>query len=226
MMDKTVIYTCITGAYDDLLQPAVYDPDFDFVCFVGKGEKTADKTGVWQIREFDCGLSDRRLVSRYPKMHPHVLLPEYGTSIWVDGNVQLLDGTIYAAVREKVASGVLYSGVSHPSHRGVYEEAWACWRKVGRLSVAGMVKAWLWLLLHGMPFNYGMMENNLIFRRHMDPAVIRLDELWWSRLFDVSFRDQLTFMWCLRECGIPVDYFLPKGMNTRNHPGFKYLRHK
>lgn len=226
MMNRIVIYTCIIGAYDDLLQPAVADPAFDFVCFVGKGEKTADRIGVWEIREFDCGLDDRRLVSRYPKMHPHLLLPEYGASVWVDGNVQLIDGTIYDAAREKLASGVLYSGVSHPARKGVYKETWACWRKVARLSFAGMVKVWLWLFFHGMPFNYGLMENNLMFRRHMDPAVVRLDELWWKRLSDVSLRDQLTFMWCLRKCGIPVDYFLPEGLNTRNHPGFKYLRHK
>ena len=30
----------------------------------------------------------------------------------------------------------------------------------------------------------------------------------------------------LDECGIPVDYLLPFGWNTRNHPGFKYLLHK
>ena len=43
-MKKCVIYTCIIGAYDDLLQPAVTDPDFDFVCFVGKGEKAAERS--------------------------------------------------------------------------------------------------------------------------------------------------------------------------------------
>ena len=45
-MSKYVIYTCIVGGYDELLQPAVTDPDFDFVCFVGRGEKTADRIAM------------------------------------------------------------------------------------------------------------------------------------------------------------------------------------
>lgn len=225
-MKKCVIYTCIIGTYDELSQPEFADPDFDFVCFVGKGEKRSDRDGVWELREFDCGLDDPRLVSRYPKMHPHVLLPEYETSVWLDGNVKIMDPTLYEAARAKMASGVRYSGLSHPGRDSLYTEAWAAWRKVHRISLWNMLHVWAWLLMHGMPFRSGLMENNLIFRRHMDPSVVRLDEMWWDRLFDLSLRDQLSFMWCLRECGIPVDYFLPFGQNTRNHPGFKYLLHK
>ena len=59
-----------------------------------------------------------------------------------------------------------------------------------------------------------------------DPDIVALDEMWWSRLPRLGRRDQLSLMWCLRRCGIPRDYLLPPGQNTRNHPGFRYLRHK
>ena len=122
-MKKCVIYTCIIGAYDDLLQPAVTDPDFDFVCFVGKGEKTAERIGVWEIREFDCGLDNPRLVSRYPKMHPHVLLPEYEASVYVDGNIELLDGSIYEAARLRrsfrLPQGASYQSLRQAAHLAV-----------------------------------------------------------------------------------------------------------
>jgi len=36
----------------------------------------------------------------------------------------------------------------------------------------------------------------------------------------------LDFLADLRRCGIPRDYLLPPGQNTRNHPGFRYLLHK
>jgi hypothetical protein len=55
---------------------------------------------------------------------------------------------------------------------------------------------------------------------------VALDELWWDRVLHLSRRDQLSLSWCLRRCGIPRDYLLPPGQNTRNHPGFKYLLHK
>ena len=51
MMEKIAIYTCIIGGYDELQQPAVVEEGFDFICFVGPGEKTSDRVGVWEIRE-------------------------------------------------------------------------------------------------------------------------------------------------------------------------------
>lgn len=224
-MNKIVIYTCIIGGYDDLLQPAVTDPGVDFVCFVGKGEKTAGKVGVWTVRELDCELDDRRLKSRYPKMHPHVLLPEYEASLWIDGNIEILDGSIYPILRSKLESGVKYSGVHHPERDGLYSEAWIC-RKIGHLSFAEYLKVCVFLLRHGQRPHGGLFENNLIYRRHNDPQIVRLDELWWSMLFKLAWRDQLSFPWCLEQCGISFDPLLPGDMNTRNYPGFRYLLHK
>lgn len=225
MTGRVAIYTCIIGAYDELVQPAVTDAGFDFICFVGKGEKTADRAGVWEIRELDCGISDPHLLSRYPKMHPHILLPDYDASLWIDGNIAILDDSVYRAVRIKMAAGVGYSGVTHPQRDCVYAEARKC-RDMRYLSNFGLLRVWAWLFLHGVRRHSGLMENNLIFRRHLRPEIVALDELWWDRLLHLSRRDQLSFMWCLKKCGIRRDYLLPPGQSARNHPGFKYLRHK
>ena len=91
-MERVVIYTCIIGGYDELRQPLMPCSDVDYICFVGPGEKTSDRIGVWQIRELAVGDIpsgsrkgrkglDAALLSRYPKMHPHVLLPEYDASL-------------------------------------------------------------------------------------------------------------------------------------------------
>ncbi|MCR4859335.1 MAG: DUF616 domain-containing protein, partial [Bacteroidales bacterium] len=69
-MDKIAIYTCIVGGYDELQQPRVLEEGFDFICFVGRGEKTAERIGVWEIRELPESLGDPALDSRWPKMHP------------------------------------------------------------------------------------------------------------------------------------------------------------
>ena len=45
-LDRIVIYTCIIGGYDELQQPRVTEEGFDFICFVGRGEKTAERIGV------------------------------------------------------------------------------------------------------------------------------------------------------------------------------------
>ncbi len=222
---RAVVYTCIIGSYDALLQPAAPPPELDFICFVGRGEKSSERVGVWQIRELDCGITEPGLLSRYPKMHPHTLLPEYDVSLWIDGNIEMLDDTLYRAVRIKAAAGVKYSGVSHPSRTDVFQEARMCFN-MKYISAPGLIRIWVWQYLQGMRRGSGLMENNIIFRRHNDPDVVALDELWWRCVLRVSRRDQLSLMPCLRRCGIPRDYLLPRGQSSRNHPGLKYLPHK
>lgn len=224
-MGRIAIYTSITGGYDRLLQPHVVDEGFDFICFVGKGEKRCERDGVWEIRELEFEAESPQLVSRYAKMHPHVLLPDYEACVWIDGNIEILDGSLYEAARQKLASGETYCGVPHPSRDCVYEEAKKC-RDMRYISYPRLLVIWATLFLHGVPRHAGMMENNLIFRRHNDPVIVRFDELWWERVVHFCRRDQLSFLWTVRECGVKVDYLLPDGRNTRNHPGFKYLLHR
>lgn len=245
------IYTCIIGHYDVLQQPAVIDDGFDFICFVGKGEKTSmcagtageeneavtqedaeiqkktgasNRVGAWEIRELPLSFADPALASRYPKMHPHELLPEYECSVWIDGNIAIADDTLYRCARIKEAAGVKYSGVPHPSRDCTYDEASKC-RDMRYISYFRLFGIWLFLGLHRFPRHAGLMENNLIFRRHNDPSVVAFDTLWWDKVLHFSRRDQLSVMWCLRRCGIPVDYLLPHRQNARNNSGFKYLHH-
>ena len=222
---KTVVYTCIIGGYDELLQPVQPSADFDYVCFVGRGEKISDRIGVWQIREFDCAISDPGLRSRYPKMHPHILLSDYDASLWIDGNIEVLDDSLWRAVRIKEAAGVKYSGVAHPSRTDVFQEARMCYN-MHYISAFRLLRVWVWQYLHGMRRGSGLMENNIIFRLHNDADVIVLDEMWWRCVMRIARRDQLSLMPCLRRCGIPRDYLLPRAQNSRNHPGLRYLPHK
>ena len=73
-MERIAIYTCIINDYDELQQPRVLEDGFDFICYVGRGAKTAERVGVWEIRELPESLGDPGLDSRWPKMHPHLLL--------------------------------------------------------------------------------------------------------------------------------------------------------
>lgn len=252
-MSKTVVYTSITGAYDKLLQPRARSDEYDFICFVGRGEKRCDRDGVWEIRELQadaddlrhpsrkkCVKSDRfqplsasscrdkassQLLARYAKTHPHILLPEYESSVWIDGNIEIVDGTLYDAVKRCLDSGETYCGVPHPARDCVYEEARKC-RDMKYISYPALFRIWTTLFLHGVPRHAGLMETNLIFRRHSDPAIVSFDEMWWERILHFCIRDQLSFLWCLRECGVKAGFLLPNGENTRSSSGFNYLLHK
>lgn len=219
------VYTCIVGAYDALQQPPVLEEGFDFICFVGQGERTAERIGVWEIRELPKTFGAATLDARWVKTHPHELLPDYAGSIWIDGNIALLDGSLFEAARAKMNSDIQYSGVPHPARDCSYEEARKCF-DMKYLNLVGLFRVWAFLLLGGLPRHAGLMESNLVFRRHTDPAVVAFDERWWRKIRTLSRRDQLSLMWCLRHGGIRWDDRLLDGRNTRNHPGFRYLLHK
>ena len=236
-MNRIAVYTCIIGGYDELRQPLATDGDFDFICFVGPGEKSNDRIGAWEIRELpERALSDARAaapaasqraryLSRWPKMHPHLLFPEYAASVWVDGNILIADGSLFSAVRARMEAGSLFSAMEHPSRDCVYDEAVKC-RDMRYFGYFTLFRILAFYCFHGIRRHEGLLENNVIFRVHGAGKVVEADELWWSVLPRLGGRDQLSLVWCLRKAGLPQDRLLPEGFSTRNHPGFKYLSHK
>lgn len=218
-----MIYTCITGRYDSLLQPAVVDGSFDYICFVREGSGMPSKVGAWKIVEINSSYDDL-LLARHVKLCPQKFLEEYTYSLWTDGNVGIADGEVYDIVNRKIASGTVFSSLRHPLRDCSYDEAVKCLR-TGRITLWGYVKSVLFLRCRRFPRHAGLLETNVIFRAHHDSAVQNFDALWWKRVRSGPRRDQLSVMWCLREAGVPVDYLLPEEYCARNHPAFKYVNH-
>ena len=60
-----------------------------------------------------------------------------------------------------------------------------------------IANVWLRYKLHrmGMPENYGLMENNLILRKHNDSFVKKISNDWWNAFsHGIAKRDQLYLM--------------------------------
>lgn len=224
-MEKVAVYTCIIGRYDKLLQPASVEEGFDFICYVGKGEKDCDRDGVWEIRELPYENESRTLTARYAKMHPHALLPDYEYSLWIDGNISIESDAVYGIIREKIEKGVLFAGVQHPSRDCIYAEAEKC-RDMRYISYFKLAQLHLIYLFSGVKRHSGLMETNLILRKHNDAKVVQFDSDWWRKILTLCSRDQLSQMLVLHRSGLGYDFLLPEGSSTRNHPGFKYLLHK
>ena len=223
-MPDTVIYTCILGNYDELTDPVFTDPECDYVCFVGKGEKTSERKGIWQIRELDFRSKDFAVLSRYPKLNPHILLPEYSYSVWMDGNVSIAGDCFYEIIREKINAGILYSGIRHWARDCAYDEIKESLDS-GIESRSRLLGALFFLKRHRFPKHFGMNENNVIFRRHNAPEIIRFDDLWWKLFIRYAHRDQILHPYCMRECGIAPDYLFPPPFCARNHRSLKYAEH-
>lgn len=85
-MNKVVVYTCITGDYDKLIDPQFIDSGVDYICYTNNNTLNSN---VWQIRPIPTDLDYLTQVKkqRYIKINAHVMLPEYDISVWVDGNI-------------------------------------------------------------------------------------------------------------------------------------------
>ena len=67
-----VIYTCLTGNYDNLLDPIVVSSDFDYICF--SNDIDQENVGVWKINRIPSSIVDPNVLSRYIKILPHLCL--------------------------------------------------------------------------------------------------------------------------------------------------------
>ncbi len=225
-MEMTVIYTAITGGYDRLLQPYLPAEGFKFICFVSKGSRKNDYEGAWQIEEIEEDGPDSTLLARKQKLNPHKVLPkDCKYSLWIDGNVRIKDDSLYRLCRELQLKDVKYAGVRHPFNDCPYAEAERC-LKDRRERLSNLLKVVKFLRSDNVPEHSGLMETNIIFRKHNDPEVVSFDELWWQRLQRYSNRDQLTHTSCILDSpGLKMEYLFPEGISSRNHPGLEYVRH-
>lgn len=219
---RKVIYTCIVGGYDTLPQPSVVDGSFEYVCF--SDDIDGGCAGVWQIRPIPYSISDRTRLSRYVKLQPHEVLQDYDVSVWIDANIKIVGEEFYRHVNEKIESGALMSQVPHPQRDCVYEEISKCYQDV-RIGFWDALRQKRHLEKEGFPRHFGMMENNLIFRRHNNPVVKRISDGWWKEYLEYSIRDQLSLMPVCWESGFRPDLLLGEGKNARNVPYLELVRH-
>lgn len=221
-MNKIAIYTALVGNYDSLMQPAAVDPEFDYICFSDciKGPKV----GVWEIRPVPFTSPNSTRMARYAKLQPHVVLPEYEYSVWMDANILIKGEEFYEKVNAKIAEGTKMAFVPHPSRDCVYEEIARCYRDV-RIGFREALRQRRHLLAMGYPEHWGLMETNVVLRRHNDPDVVRISNDWWKELQNYTFRDQLSQMPVCWKEGLRPELLLGEGNNARNVPYLEVVQH-
>jgi len=219
-MSKKVIYTCLTGGYDHLEQPAAVTPDWDYVCFTDMD----GQDGVWQLRKIPFESPDPVVRSRYPKILAHKVLSEYDYSVYMDANIRITDAEFYRIADRCITDGISFAQVQHPDRDCVFEELRYCYLKdkVSTRTAFGLHRDWK---AGGLPRHAGLFENNLILRRHLLTEVTALDEDWWRAFSAGVPRDQLCLMPVFLRHGVRPSLLLGPGLNARNVPFLKYTLH-
>lgn len=223
MMSRVVIYTCVVGGYDSLSVPVPVSGDFDYICFHKKGE-TLPVDGVWQHRELPYDDPDSTRLARRAKHCPWEILPDYGYSVWIDGNLDITGQGFYDSITEAIKAGTVYGMLRHPLRDDSYDELWRCFAN-DRIGLLEALRVRRMLLAHGIEPHGGMIETNVLLRKHNDPSVLGMDRMWWSLICGYSLRDQLSVMVSLKESGVPCS-ILWDGRSTRDFPYVKYRVHR
>lgn len=246
-MASKVIYTVLTGGYDRLQQPLATAPDWDFVCFTDvtiDGEGSAPtRDGVWELRPIPYEGSSV-LRARWAKMHPHLLLPDYKLSVFMDANLQIASAAFFEALGQDQIPGFLGLARSlstpqgpkspknglfrvppHPQRDCVWEELRYCYlkEKIGPRAAIQWHKT---LKRMKMPRHAGLYETGILVREHNNPSIIELDECWWSLLLQSkASRDQLCFTPALQSSTVVPALLFPKGSDVRNIEIVNYAGH-
>ena len=202
--NKKVVYTCITDGYDTLLDPMYICSGFDYICFTDNPNLESD---IWEIRPLPSeteGLSQIKK-QRYVKISPHKVLGEYDFSIWVDGNVTL-KGDLNKLIDSVVQDDCSIYVPKHPKRNCIYDEVVAVLKlkKDKSENISPQIERYK---KEGFPKNCGLLQSNILLRKHNNDDCIKIMEEWFEELKNGSHRDQLSFNYvCWKNKDVKIKY--------------------
>ena len=198
---KSVVYTCLTGNYDNLIQLSYVDNDWDYICYTDNPSLLKqNKAGIWNIRPLVFNKLNNSKNNRWHKIHALDILPRYNESIYIDANVNILTSYFFDMLKSNTKDILV---PMHHSRDCIYAECEVVIstdknsEKVCRSQID-------YIRSTGFPSHYGLSENNIIYRKHGNQKTGKLMEEWWQFIEKYSTRDQLSFSYVLWNNGIQI----------------------
>lgn len=217
-----VIYTCLTGNYDNLLDPIVVSSDFDYICF--SNDIDQENVGVWKINRIPSSIVDPNVLSRYIKILPHLCLQKYDYSLYIDSNIRIMDKAFYTDINNLIMSDVKVAQVPHIQSDCIYNEIIRCYCSE-KISLKEAYHHYFKLARMGYPHHFGLCENNIILRKHNEVLVRQIDERWWNEYLSSPKRDQLTLMVVYWQTNFKPEFIFGNSRNVRNISSLSLLSH-
>ena len=193
---KGAIYTCITGGYDELLSHTFVDPEWDYICFTDDLSIREVAPSFWKIRPLLFEKLDNVRNQRWHKIHPHILFPAYAKSVWLDGNINILNKDLFDDIDTAIAESRLISIAPHWGWNCIYDELIVCVEQ-GKDDERVMRKQVDLIRSAGYPEKNGLFETNIMYRDHHNNRVVEIMRDWWSWIEGYSRRDQLSLNYVL-----------------------------
>jgi|694.fasta_scaffold05456_9 hypothetical protein len=197
---KIAIYTCITGNYDKLALPTSVDNRFDYFCF---SDDSNNVVAPWVFKPIDLPDLDNKDKQRYIKIHVNQFFPEYDSTIYMDGKIQIT-GELYDFFISIYNLPYCLSAFTHTERSCIYSEGAAC---------SYYSHDWIWNIAAQMreyssndfPLNEGLMDTYVLFRKNTPQTDLLMDAWWLAYLKGVK-RDQLSLSYVAWKHEIPIHY--------------------
>lgn len=187
---KIVVYTALTGEYDDVHELIYKNPNVDYLLFTNN-PNVISKT--WEVHYVDSTLGNV-LLSREIKMRPHKYVKDYDYSVYVDANA-FIYGDI-AQLTTLLSNKNTFVVTKHRVNKSIKEEIEACVKYKG-VSQEVANNQYHSYLQSGFNDDLGLGECGILVRQHNESALISLMERWWIEFQNGIKRDQLSLMACI-----------------------------
>lgn len=211
---ETVVYTVLFGAVDRILDPLVFPDNIHYFIIT---DQDLPENSPWKKIDASASLpaeiaDDPVLCSRWYKMHPEILFPEFEASIYIDANILVTsDLTPLTAGLDQFP----FTMFRHRTRDCAYQEIQACLaqKKASRQNLMMDKKR---LEERALPEHWGLLEAPVIVRKHNDPLCRRIMDEWWKDFCEgASRRDQIALMDCLWQLQIPPEQIGILGSDVR-----------
>lgn len=190
--NNTVVYTAIFDSYDTLAEPLDTEANVDYICFTNCIDGDNSK---WQI--ININIPDEitgSTANRYLKIHPHLFLKEYEYSVYIDGNVQLLNPVRQTCINSLCTSDI--AAYRHSSNNSVREEAKSVIKN--GISDKSTVRQQMGkYFINDFPDDRELTTNRVLYRRHNSETCIKIMNHWWEEMKRETQRDQLSLNYVL-----------------------------
>lgn len=206
---KGIIYTCIIGDYDNLKSHKYINFEWDYICFTNNKNLVSD--GIWEIKSLAFNELDNVRNNRWHKLNPHLLFQKYEKSLYIDGNVRILSSDFF----ELLLDSESFISAIHPGRNCLYVEAEIC--KQTKLEKKEIIDNQINIIKKAkFPKNYGLYEANILYRKHNEEKIIKMDEEWWEFVSKQAKRDQLSLTYVCWRNNIPFRTFLDTSFRIKN----------
>lgn len=185
-MKRIAVYTAIFGNRDGYREP----PEGDYDCYLFTDVPVQTQHSIVRVME-PVIPGDPVRSARMFKLLPHVFLPDYELTLWLDGDIKLTDPDIAGMEKLYLAEQPMAT-FKHRYRECAYDEAVECLIRGLDDSIRIGKQISLYRRM-GFPRKQGLAETGVQLRRSQDSRVKAFCSAWWEQVFMHSRRDQLSF---------------------------------